>query len=53
MVICLVILGVVLFLYGANYYNAVIGWAGVAFIAGGIVAEIVLKVIESVRKAGD
>lgn len=53
LIVCLVVLGVVLFLYGGNYYNTVVGWAGVALIVGGIVAEIVLKVLESVRKGGE
>ena len=53
LIVCLVVLGVVLFLYGSNYYNAVVGWAGVALTVGGIVAEIVLKVLESVRKGGE
>jgi hypothetical protein len=53
LIVCLVILGVVLFLYGSNYYNAVVGYAGLALIVGGIIAEIVLKVLESVRKRGE
>jgi hypothetical protein len=28
-------LGVFLFLYGANYYNNVVGWTGVALFFGG------------------
>ena len=52
LILCLIILGIVLFLYGSNYYDAVIGWTGVAFILGGFVAEIVLKVFEFVRKRG-
>jgi hypothetical protein len=53
LIVCLVILGVVFFLYGSNYYNAVVGYAGLALIVGGIIAEIVLKVLESVRKRGE
>jgi hypothetical protein len=62
LIVCLVILGVVLFLYGSNYnvingdgsnYNIVIGWAGVVLIVGGIVGGIVLKALESVRKRRD
>jgi hypothetical protein len=50
--ICLliVILGFVLFLYGANYYDNTLGWAGVGFVVGGIILCIVLKLLESVRK---
>jgi hypothetical protein len=47
--LCIIVVGIILFLYGSNYYNAVIGWAGVFFIFGGIIAEIILKYI-SVRK---
>ena len=39
-----VILGVILFLYGANYYNNVVGWAGVYLFVGGIVAYVLLRV---------
>jgi len=48
--VCVIVVGVILFLYGANYYNAVIGWAGFSLIIGSFFAEIVLKVYESVRK---
>jgi len=35
--LCTAALGVVFFLYGANYYDAIIGWAGVfLFIAGAV-----------------
>ena len=40
----IVILGIILFLYGANYYNAVTGWTGLFLIIVGIIAEIVLKI---------
>jgi hypothetical protein len=33
-----IIFGVVLFLYGANYYDAVVGWAGLGLFVGAIVA---------------
>lgn len=39
-----VVLGIVLFLYGANYYNNVVGWTGVFFFFGGIVAYVLLWV---------
>jgi len=32
------LLGIVLFLYGANYYEAVTGWIGVFLIVAAIVA---------------
>lgn len=39
-----VILGIILFLYGANYYNNIVGWAGVYLFVGGIVAYVLLRV---------
>jgi hypothetical protein len=39
-----VILGFVLFLYGANFYNALIGWVGVYFFFGGILVFLVLYI---------
>lgn len=44
--VCLgvIILGVVLFLYGANNFDALIGWAGVYLIVFGFVARIVLMI---------
>ena len=50
--VCLVIvvLGFILFLYGANYYDATIGWTGVGLFVGGIVLYVVLKLLESRQK---
>jgi hypothetical protein len=48
----MVIVGVVLFLYGANYYDAAMGWTGVGVFVGGIVLYVVLKAYESVAKKG-
>jgi uncharacterized membrane protein len=53
LIIALVILGIVLFLYGSNYYEPVSGWAGVALVIGGFVAEIVLRIVEFLRKKED
>jgi hypothetical protein len=50
---CVIVIGAILFLYGANYYNAVIGWTGFSLILGGFFAEIAFKVYESVRKKSD
>ncbi|HVP26611.1 MAG TPA: hypothetical protein VMT26_02980 [Candidatus Bathyarchaeia archaeon] len=51
-VICLLIalLGVVLFLYGANYYDALIGWAGIFLIVISFLAWLVLKLYALIRK---
>jgi len=40
----LVILGIILFLYGANYYDALTGWAGIFLVLLGIVVEVVLRI---------
>lgn len=38
--LALILLGIILFLYGANYYNTVVGWVGVVLFVGGIIAII-------------
>jgi len=48
--LCLIVIGAVLFGYGSNYYNAFVGWFGVYLLFGGILAEIILKVYEILRK---
>ena len=50
--VCLgiVVLGVVLFLYGANYYDATVGWAGVYLVIIGIIAILVLYVYGELTK---
>lgn len=45
-----IILGVILFLYGSNYYDSLTGWTGVFLMVGGVLAEIILGVYESLRK---
>jgi hypothetical protein len=50
LIIFVIVLGVVFFLYASNYYNTVIGWAGVVLIVGGIVLGIVLKALGFLRK---
>jgi len=46
------LLGIVLFLYGANYYDAVTGWIGVFLIVGSIVAYLVIELYVILRKRG-
>lgn len=46
----LIILGVILFLYGANFYDNFVGWTGVFMFVGGILAWIVLYVYGEVMK---
>jgi membrane-bound ClpP family serine protease len=45
-----VLLGVVLFLYGANYYNAAVGWAGVCLFVVGILVFLVHYVYGELTK---
>jgi len=46
-----VIMGIILFLYGANYYNAVVGWSGVGLFVGGILAYVLLRIFGAQRKS--
>jgi multisubunit Na+/H+ antiporter MnhF subunit len=45
-----IVLGLVLFLYGANYYDAVVGYAGIYVILAGIIAMLVLYVYREMTK---
>lgn len=40
----IILLSIILFLYGANYYNAVVGWAGVFLFIAGIMAFLILYI---------
>jgi hypothetical protein len=46
----IVILGFALFLYGANFYDAVVGWIGVFLFFGGILAFLVLYIYGELTK---
>ncbi len=48
--ILLVILGIALFLVGANIYNAIVGWAGVYMIIGGILLYLGRYLYAELRK---
>jgi membrane-bound ClpP family serine protease len=50
--VCLgiIVLGFVLFLYGANYFDATIGWAGVYLFIIGILAMLVLYIYGELTK---
>ncbi len=48
--IFLIILGIILFLIGANYYNAIVGWLGVFLFLSGILALIALYVYNLLSK---
>lgn len=49
--VCLIIViaGIISFLYGANYYNATVGWTGIGLFAAGILGYTVLKIYETER----
>jgi len=51
--VCVIVMGAILFLYGANYYNAMIGWTGFSLMIGGFFAGIIFKIYERVRKKGE
>lgn len=50
--LCAILIGVLLFLYGANYYNALVGWAGFYLVVVVFFAGVVLKIYGVVRKRG-
>lgn len=53
-VVCsvLVVVGVLLFLYGVNTYNVVMGWSGIVVGLGGLVGYVILKVREIMMRSG-
>ncbi len=48
--LAMVILGFVLFLYGANFYDAIIGWVGVYLIIGGILVFLLFYIYNELTK---
>jgi arginine exporter protein ArgO len=49
-ILCVGIIGIIAFLYGSNYYDAVVGWSGIFLFIGAIAAEIVLKAYDALGK---
>jgi len=49
---CLVltVTGILLFVIGANIYNAIIGWTGITLGAGGTVAYLVWRIYSELTK---
>ena len=45
-----IILGFLLFVYGANIFNVVVGWVGVYFFFGGILLFLVLYIYGELTK---
>jgi hypothetical protein len=52
MCLSLILLGFVLFLYGANFYDAIVGWLGVFVILGGALALLLLYIYCELKKQG-
>ncbi len=50
MLLFLLVLGLVLLLYGANYYNAPVGWTGVGLIVFVVFGYIVLKLLDTLTE---
>jgi hypothetical protein len=46
----MVISGFALFLYGANFYNGVVGWVGVYLFLGGILAFLIFYIYNELTK---
>jgi len=46
----IIILGVVLFLYGANYYDATVGWTGVFLGIAGILVFLLRYIYSELTK---
>ena len=48
-----VILGFVLFVYGANVYDAVVGWVGVYLFLGGLLAFLFFYIYNELTKKAE
>jgi hypothetical protein len=46
----MIVVGLLVFLYGANYYVELAGWAGLGLFIGGFVVYFVLKGYEFLTK---
>jgi hypothetical protein len=51
-VVCLILIvtGVILFLYGSNYYDAIVGWSGVGLTIGAFLALATSKLYKRLKK---
>ena len=47
----LMIFGILLFLYGANYYSNFVGWTGVFLFVGGFLALIALYIYNTLTRS--
>lgn len=48
--VLVLVVGLILFLYGANYYDSTVGWAGVVLAIGDILVFIILYIYSSRTK---
>lgn len=48
--VLLIFVGLLMFLYGANYYVALAGWAGLGLFTSGFVVYFVLRAYEFLTK---
>jgi hypothetical protein len=48
--LCFVVFGLILFLYGANVFDAAIGWIGLSFLFGGILFFLILYIYRELTK---
>ena len=48
--LALVVLGVILFLYGANAYDATVGWTGLGVFFAGLIVYVALQGYRSMTK---
>ena len=49
-VLGIIVLGIILFLYGSNYFDATVGWTGVYLMITGFFVEIVLYAYGKFKK---
>ncbi len=49
-IVAILILGFLLFLYGANYYDAIIGYTGIYLFIGGIAAYLIIYIYKELKK---
>jgi hypothetical protein len=47
------VLGFVLFLYGANFYDVIVGWVGVYLFLGGFLAFLVFYIYGELTKKSE
>ena len=45
-----VLFGFMLFLYGANFFNTIVGWIGVYVLMGGIIAFLAIYIYKELTK---